>query len=308
MTSENKLPHAILFSGQAGIGKFITGKVLAAALLCSGADAPCGICPSCRALKNELHPDFYVLKPEGKTAQIKIEQIRQMQKDISLAPYIADKRVVLFQNADQMNEAASNCLLKTLEEPVGNVFFILTADNEKKMLPTILSRCMKIYFAPLTTKIIEKIMLEHGIEPAKSKILAQLAGGSISKALTLEENGGLETRRAAYNFLTEIFLFDDEKIWLWTDNFSEQGKEQFSEQLLYLQLFWRDMAVLEQDDCSKLYNNDMRSELLSIKEKWSMSSIFAAAALADEMQKRLTTNADIKLIAESFIIRLRDLE
>lgn len=308
MTSEDKLPHAILFSGQAGIGKFMTGKILAATLLCGRTDAPCGSCTSCRALANRLHPDFYILKPEGKAAQIKIEQIRQMQKDISLAPYIADKRVVLLQNADQMNEAASNCLLKTLEEPVGNVFFILTADNEKKMLPTILSRCMKIYFAPLTTQIIEEFMLEHGIEPAKSKILAQLAGGSISKALALEENGGLENRRSAYNFLTEIFLFADENIWLWADNFSDQGKEQFSQQLLYLQLFWRDMAALEQDNCSKLYNDDMRSELLSIKEKWSMNSIFTAAALAGQMQKRLTTNADIRLIAESFMIRLRDLK
>lgn len=310
MVAEDRLPHAMLFSGMAGVGKFLMGLALASALLCEKKDGPCRHCSSCMALQNNVHPDFFVLEPEGKTVQmIKIEQIRQLQKEISLSAYLADKRVVLIRNADRMNENAANCLLKTLEEPVGNIFFILTADNEKKILPTVLSRCMKIYFSPLSDTLISDIMADQNIKRDKSETLANLAGGSAEQALALYENGGMENRLAVFDFLKAIFSLTDEDIWTLADKLAASGREKFGEWLLYLQLFWRDMAALDGDtECMRLYNNDMKAELMQVKEDWDMTSVFAAENYVQEMQRRLLTNADVRLIAEKFIIALRDLK
>ncbi|TCS76167.1 DNA polymerase III subunit delta' [Pectinatus cerevisiiphilus] len=307
MAAEDRLPHAILFSGMAGVGKFLTGVALASMLLCEKEDGPCGSCPSCTALQNGVHPDFFLLEPEGKTVQmIKIDQIRQMQKAISLAAYMSDKRVVLIRNADKMNEAASNGLLKTLEEPVGNVFFILTADNEKKLLPTVISRCMRIYFAPLADADISNIIAARGITGADGgAVLAKLAGGSVEQALALYENDGLANRRAAFEFLTKVFSMTDEGIWTLADQLAVSGKEKFAEWLLYLQLFWRDIAALDSSlDCTELYNNDMKDALIAIKEKWNINAVFTACTYAGEIQRRLLTNADVRLMAEKFIISL----
>lgn len=310
MIAEDRLPHAIMFTGIAGIGKFLLGKALAAALLCEKENGPCGSCSSCKALDIDTHPDFFVLEPAGKSIQmIKIEQIRQMQKEISLSPYMADKRVVLLRNADMMNEAATNALLKTLEEPVGNTFFILTVDNEKQVLPTILSRCMRIHFSALTEDIIEQIALTHGAQADNSSQLAKLSGGSASQAISLIENEGLTNRYAALSFLKEIFSLSDEKMWTLSDELVSSGKEKFSEWLLYLELFWRDMIILDQDnDCSHLYNMDSKEELLAIKGNWLISSIFTAMSYAQDMQRRLLSNANIRLIAEKFIINVHDLK
>ena len=154
LLQENKLPHALLFSGIDGIGKLLTAKMLAKSLLCCNSqqgNMACGYCNSCKMFDEQNHPDFYYLEPEGKTRKlIKIEQIRQIQAKIALSPYLSDKQVVIINDAQYLNDTAGNSLLKTLEEPIGEVFFILITSNKDMILPTILSRCMKIYFAPLS--------------------------------------------------------------------------------------------------------------------------------------------------------------
>ena len=309
MVLTDSMPHAMLFSGMDGIGKFLTGMVLAEALLCEKNDGPCGECQSCKAIAGGVHPDLFVLEPEGKTIQmIKIEQIRQMQAEISLAPYLSDKRVVLINDADKINETAANGFLKTLEEPVGEIFFILITGNERKILPTILSRCMKVYFSSLSNDDVKQILQAKGIEKDTAQSVARLAGGSVKQALTLYENDGLENRRNAFEFMGQIFSFSEEDIWHMADILSDFTREKLSEWFFYLQMFWRDMIVLYQDNSGRhLYNNDITGELTAQRDKWPLPVIFEAAAYADEVQHRLTTNADIRLITEEFIIKLRDL-
>ena len=115
---EGRLPHALLFLGEAGIGKKLCGQILAAAILCGHEHAPCGVCDNCRAMMAGTHPDYYELLPEvrGKSTRIiRIEAIREMQTVVSRSAVQAGRRVVLIDDADTMNEPAANSLLKTLE-------------------------------------------------------------------------------------------------------------------------------------------------------------------------------------------------
>lgn len=127
LLQENKLPHALLFSGIDGIGKLLTAKMLAKSLLCCNlqqGNMACGYCNSCKMFDEQNHPDFYYLEPEGKTRKlIKIEQIRQIQAKIALSPYLSDKQVVIINDAQYLNDTAGNSLLKTLEEPIGRSVF-----------------------------------------------------------------------------------------------------------------------------------------------------------------------------------------
>lgn len=310
LTSEDKMPHALLFIGIDGIGKFLAGEILAKTLLCNdGTDMPCGSCRSCQAVDSNIHPDLFVLEPDGKTVQmIKIEQIRQMRSNIALAPYLSDKRVVIIRDADKMNEAAANGLLKTLEEPIGRAFFILTASNEKKMLPTILSRCMKVYFSPLRNSDIESILQSRGLENTRALTIARLSGGSAGQALLLHEHDGLKNRADAYSFLTQVLSFSDEDIWMNADKLAKTDREKLSEWVFYLQMFWRDIVVLYHNETdSNLYDIDLKEQLIQQKSVWLQCFAFQAADYAAAVQHRLQTNTDIRLTMEAFIIKLRDL-
>ncbi|MBQ1249746.1 MAG: DNA polymerase III subunit delta', partial [Selenomonadales bacterium] len=139
-----RMPHALLFAGPESVGKYLTAKTLAAALLCESDDAPCGTCQACRLAENESHPDLVIVRPDKQN--IKIGEIRKMQKDLSLAPYMAQRRVCIIDEADKMRDEAANSILKTLEEPVGDVVFILITAKRYQLLDTIRSRCMLVEF------------------------------------------------------------------------------------------------------------------------------------------------------------------
>ena len=223
LLAEKRLPHALLFTGIEGIGKNLTAKVLAKVLLCSGEEKPCNICPSCRAFDAKNHPDFYYLEPEGKANNIKIEQIRQMQSQIALSPYLADKRVVIINDAETMNEAAENSLLKTLEEPTGDVVFILVTANKDLLLPTILSRCMKLYFAPLSEDEIKIILKsKYAVNEDKATVIAKLSGGSMKRAISFLDDDNFNLCQNAMDFLSKDLNAKD--IWQISDEFSAMDK------------------------------------------------------------------------------------
>ena len=203
MLREGRLPHALLFTGPDGIGKRMVGRVLAAAILCDAEDGPCGHCESCRAMQLGSHPDYLEVVPEqnGKSAaQIRIEAIRSMQTQVSRYPVLAKRRTVLIDDADRMNEAAQNSLLKTLEEPEGPVTFILVTSARSALLDTILSRCMPVAFGMLSPQEMRSVLLQHDVPEAEAAELAALSDGSLGRALLLHEHEGLHLRDEALDF------------------------------------------------------------------------------------------------------------
>jgi DNA polymerase III subunit delta' len=189
MLKENRLPHALLFTGPEGIGKQRVARHLAKALLCDKSPEGCGNCPACELLDQEKHPDLLLLKPEE--GRLKIDSIREIKKDLSFSPLMGTVRVVLVIDAHTMNAAAANALLKTLEEPPVGTYFILITHSMGWLPKTIVSRCQKIRFSPLPDPIVEAILKKEDSE--KGKVDAKLlrwAQGSPLRAMELSRVEG----------------------------------------------------------------------------------------------------------------------
>ena len=180
----NKVSHSYLFIGNSGIGKKLIAKEFAKAILCLGDNKYCNNCKSCLEFDGRNNPDFILIEPEGNN--IKIEQIRNMQKGVQEKPIISSKKVYIIDNADLMTKEAQNALLKTLEEPPEFVTIILIGENENAFLATIKSRCMILHFNSISNSDMEKYLEENYKMNVTSNML-DVFQGSIGKAIELKD-------------------------------------------------------------------------------------------------------------------------
>jgi len=176
--SENRFPHALLFLGIDGIGKSLFAKALAQHLLQT---------PSFR-IEKETHPDFYCIRPEGKSGLHAIDALRDLITQVHSAPFEAPSKVFVIYDAERMQPVAANALLKTLEEPTDGTYFILLASSLQDILPTIQSRCSPLRFQPLSVEQIVFLLKQKGL----SERFALLAQGSIGRALELAQRDPIE--------------------------------------------------------------------------------------------------------------------
>lgn len=140
-----KISHAYLFNGPSGTGRVAMAREFAKALFCTedGADA-CGECLECRKFKHGNQTDLTIIVPDGQS--IKIDQIRELQKDLSYRNSGMKRKIYMIEQADKMTLQAANSLLKFLEEPLSPVVAILITDNGQAVLPTIRSRTQWVPF------------------------------------------------------------------------------------------------------------------------------------------------------------------
>ena len=156
-------PHALLFYGMGGIGKKMLALHFAKTFLCKFAGKkPCGICESCRLMDIEnnsfAHPDFYLLTAEEAGKDIKIEQVKEMAKQAAFAPVLSEHKVCIIDDAGQMTAEAANSLLKLLEEPPPGWLFILITQQAERLLPTVLSRVVRLRFDAPDSSAVQQIL------------------------------------------------------------------------------------------------------------------------------------------------------
>lgn len=182
----DRINHAYLFVGMAGVGKFTTALAFAKAVILES--DPQGAV----YIQEQVHPDFMLVEKVDTKTMIGIEQInREMETWLALKPYRASRRVVIIKDAHLLSIPAANALLKTLEEPPGHAVIILVSD-ETALLATIISRCQVVRFFPVDEPSISEFLLTRGVAPDRTAKLARLAQGSIATALQLAEEAGLE--------------------------------------------------------------------------------------------------------------------
>jgi len=185
---ENKnIFHTYMFIGTKGIGKSKFAKEFAKGILCTSSERPCTGCKSCLEFDNSNNPDFNYIGL-GEENSIKIEVIRQMQKKVQEKPIVSNKKVYIIDDFEFATKEAQNCLLKTIEEPPEFVTVILITSNESRILNTIKSRCLKIYFNNIENDVLKEYLEKQYMMNEISDNMLNSYNGSIGKALQMHEN------------------------------------------------------------------------------------------------------------------------
>lgn len=193
--ARGRVPHAILVVGPPNIGKTAVAFTFAQALNCAGGSpAPCGQCVSCRKVASGNHPDVRILDAPGQT--LKISEVRDLQRELSLSPHEGRWRVAVLTGFERATLEAANALLKTLEEPPGQVVLVLTASGADVLLPTIVSRCQVLSLRPLPKALVrEALISQWGAQPTQAELLAHLSDGRLGWAVQALEDEALLARR-----------------------------------------------------------------------------------------------------------------
>ena len=202
------LRHAYLFTGPSGVGRRTLALRLAQAVNCLKPPIPgqpCGTCPACTRLEKMQHPDLAIIQAEQVGGTLKVDQVRELQRSLSLAPYEARYRVALLLRFEEAHPSASNALLKTLEEPAPKVLLLLTAESVESLLPTIVSRCEVLRLRPLPLDEAADGLQRWGLPAAEARLLAHLSGGRPGYARRLHDQPELlEQRQSWLNELSSL--------------------------------------------------------------------------------------------------------
>lgn len=203
--------HAYLIGGMAGVGKRTLAMLIAQHLLCSGQTKPCGECPSCVQVRESNHPDVHVIAP-GKPLcpdvkpglqGIPVAEIRYAISLVGQHTFSGGYRAVVIEQAEKMNPAAQNALLKTLEEPVDGTIFLLLSDSPELLLPTIISRCRSLKLHPWPEEDVIRVLRQQGIEDRLARQAARASGGSMGRAVSIaaDEKFWLRRNDVMHDFL-----------------------------------------------------------------------------------------------------------
>jgi DNA polymerase-3 subunit delta' len=303
-----KIAHAYLFHGPAAIGKKFCAIQFAKVLNCRQQQLDsCDICESCLKIEHQNHMDVQILEADGNT--IKIQQIRNLQEELALKSFQARFRVFIIDNAELMNEAAANCLLKTLEEPPSQNVIILITSALHRLLPTVLSRCAKIPFAPLTHQELETFLSQTRQLPGdQATLLARFAEGSIGKALSLDPTVIFTARRAFLDRIRRLSLNHMAELFELAKEIAADDTH-FPDQMAFMKLWLRDLLLLHQPDLREaIVNQDMISELLRLKPQFSEASLIRIFRLLCDFESSLKVNANKQLGLENILIEIAHTE
>lgn len=305
MLAASKTPHAMLFSGPAGIGKMLVARAMAAGLLCGGSLArPCGECPSCRLLAQGTHPDLVVLGDDG--ASLKIDQIRALQHEASLAPYHGGGRVMVIEGAQRLTTQAANSLLKILEEPPAGTVFILTTGSPHALLPTIVSRCRNFSFRPLAVAELISLLRNRGEAEGRAVMAASLSGGRVGEALAVLAEDGLALRDRAVELVAALPAGGASMVWDESQALDKLSDADRGMLLHRLNQVLRDLMVIANGQDSLAMNRDIAGRLREMAAAWDDARLDKALEIVREAGRAMEGNANTRLTCEAMLINLVD--
>lgn len=300
--SADRLAHAYLFEGPEGIGKKLMALALVRAVFCDN-NTGCGECAACRKVDHNNHPDLHIFEPDGQ--QIKIEQIRELQRELSFRPLEAKKKVCLIDQADRMNPSAANALLKTLEEPSSNTLIILLSSRPDAMLVTVRSRCQRLPFSRLPQQRIEDALQTHrNLDPASAHVLAALAEGSFLRALGRDNELYLERRRDLLKNVTALSGASIMPLLELAKSMASE-KELIPDFLEILQSFYRDILIFQHGRPEKsLVNIDLMEKIRRVSAKEDTASLLRKLEVIQAGRKNLDRNVNAQLNLEVLLLHL----
>jgi DNA polymerase-3 subunit delta' len=305
--AQDHLPHSFLFTGMDGVGKQRTALTLAKVVNCENGAAGdcCDRCVSCRKAASGNHPDINIIERYGPF--IKIEQIRALKQRLRFKPLEGRYRVTIINNAQNMKIEAANALLKVLEEPPAENLIILTAYEITSLLPTIVSRCLHLPFQPLATKEISTHLCQaHGLKPKKAAVMAELAGGSLSRAAVLLDEKQLDRRRLLLETVAGIHESHITDLLAVAKAWKGEGPD-LKQDLEWLKTWLRDLLVqqLEAAGSIGLLNIDFAEKVVGASSWFKPDHLLEMFELICTVQGAISYNINKRLSLEALLLLLR---
>jgi len=312
---KNKVSHAYLFFGPAGIGKTAMAESFVNSLVCRQADhrdglIPCGLCDCCLQIKNRIHPDVYWLErpTDPKTGRVKknisIDQVRELKSKLSLRPFLDSYKAAVVTEAQHLSQEAANALLKTLEEPTAKTVLIILTDNFSWIPKTIVSRCQVLKFLPVAQSEITASLVERGAEKLAAAKLAALAYGRPGIAINYfsdpESLQAYQEKIKEFLALTQADLIQRFRFIQSEFGYAETD-EIFQTLNIWLKTL-RDLALIKTQNQNLVTNISAGSDLEKIANGYStakLTNLLRQVALA---KKYLAANVSPRLTLENFVL------
>jgi len=299
--SQDRLPHALLLQGPAGIGKRRLALTLARRILCEDGRA-CGRCPACRLLAGGNHPDLLTLAPEP-GRPLTVDRIRELIETLTLTPQYGRGRVVVLEAADRMNPAAANAFLKTLEEPAPDTVILLLCEQVSRLPATIVSRCQRLPLIPPPRQEAEKWLVAQGFPAPQAGLALALNGGAPLAAKAWLEGDEPERRRRFLETLEALLSGRRDPVVL-AGEWQTEVPERLS---VWLLTVVADLVRLGHGAGQGLVNVDCRERLQDWAEKLDLNQVFGVWERLLSWRRELQSPLNQTLVLESLFLEIHRL-
>jgi DNA polymerase-3 subunit delta' len=330
MLARMRFPHAVIFSGPRGSGKYTLALMLAQALNClnptetDGLPDFCGQCANCRRIAQaadldarfaeavetreglregdkkdtrlfvQTHPDVLIIPPDPPQMMIKVDQVRRVIETIYYRPSEARERIYIFTDSAFMKEAA-NSLLKVLEEPPEFATIFLLSENPGELLSTIRSRSMVFQLAALPEEEVERYLEKHRPEwkPAQRALVARLCEGAVGRARSFDLESYVTARADALTILNSALLGGEHSaLFKVTETYraGAEGREKTGNLLRTLYSLLRDLMFFSSGTPELVHNTDIQGQLTKLSEAADFEWITAAADRLAEVERGMRRN------------------
>ena len=320
----NRIPHSLLFTGKDGIGKKQFALEIAKSFVCKNPKdfQACDECKDCiRSSKFEFpktddrdahkqvifseHSDVGMIIPYRNN--ILVASIRELEKEANFLPYEAKARIFLIDEADKMNDSATNALLKTLEEPAETTYLFLITSRPSALLPTIISRCQTMRFAPIETDKVEEYLLKTNEYPTEdAKLLARLSRGSLASTLNTNLEHYYQQRTKMLDVLRSLGNNRNFTILLKTaEELSDpKNKDSYEENLEILQTLIHDIWTIKNNANAEIVNFDILQNIKQLSENTDNQTLSKWLTEIEDLMENLKSNLNRKIATDALFMQM----
>lgn len=306
--ANQRMRHAYLITGPQGIGRRTLAVRVTQGLNCPQPISPgvaCRTCHTCQRIERMQHPDLLIVQAEDVGGTLKVDQVRELLRGLSLAPYEAPFKVAFLLRFEEANPSAANALLKTLEEPPSQVILFVTARDTETLLPTIVSRCEVIRLRPVSIdEVSQGMQTMWGVPGDEAQLLAHLSNGRPGYAHWLHQNPEHRQQRSAWlEEHQQLLGAKRTERFQYAENLAKDRAEFMQVLQTWLSL-WRDVMLKSSGAQTPITNLDCENQIDDLANRLSLDTAKQMVSHLEQTFSRLQRYTNPRLTAEVLLLNL----
>ncbi len=297
-----RIAHSYLFLGRDGVGRRTAATAFARHLLCETGES-CGVCRECQRVVSDNHPGFRTIGGEG---GVGIDAVRELKHAASLR--YKHFTVWLIEDAARLSIPAANAFLKTLEEPLGNTVFILTARSTEELLPTVVSRCQIVPFRHLSEGVLRELLRRNAVDCSnteETELILRMSRGSIGEVLRLKDSDVFERRHWVIEQMAALPTMAVPDILGLAVRWDE-GRQTVLDDFDLMLCWYRDLLLINaRADSDTLFNLDREEDLRRISRQYSLEALHDLCAAVEAAKVRAMQNVRVRYLLSDLLLQMK---